>query len=78
MLSPTNGSSIRVVITSAPSASPENFRQVQVWRSWLEYRSRAQARPRFNWNALLGLLITAGISAGFWTAIGVTVAHFWK
>jgi hypothetical protein len=51
---------------------------MQFWRSWQEYRSPAARRSRFNWNAAMGLVITLGISVGFWTAVGLTVAHFSK
>jgi hypothetical protein len=81
MLSPqTEGSGgIRVVVTGAWSAPPENFRDMQFWRSQTEFRPRAINRhAHLNWNGVLGLVITTGFSAACWVALGLTVAHIWK
>jgi hypothetical protein len=74
----TNGTGIRVVITSPFGAPPENLRTMQVWRSWVEYSSADEDRSVFNRNAVLGFAITLGVSAGFWTGVGLTVARIWK
>jgi hypothetical protein len=83
MLSPqTEGTGgIRVVVTGAWSAPPENFREMQFWHSQTEFRPRIRDIRRqvhLNWNAVLGLVITTGFSAAFWVALGLTVAHIWK
>jgi hypothetical protein len=31
-----------------------------------------------NWGTLLGLVITIGIGAGFWTGVGLLIARFWR
>jgi hypothetical protein len=54
---------------------------MQFWRSWLELDSEIEqtAKPsRVNWNAVLGVAVTLGISAAFWTGVGVAVAQIWK
>jgi hypothetical protein len=64
------------------SRSPRaSIRDIRFLRSWLEYDSQVNAaRPRkgINWNAVLGVLVIVGVSAGFWTILGLIVAHFWK
>lgn len=84
-LSPqTNRSAMRVVVTRPGSASSlENFRNIEVWRSWIEFDSEVQneekrSRSRVNWNAVLGLAVTLGISAAFWTGVGILVVQIWK
>ena len=49
-------------------------------RSWLVYDSREDGEPRIrlNCNVVLGMLLVAGISAGFWTGVAVAVAEIWK
>jgi hypothetical protein len=80
LLSPaTRGAGIRVVVTTPWSAPPENFQGMRFWRSRLAYDSSTGARPaRFNWNLILGLVLMLGVSAGFWTAIGLAVSHVSK
>ena len=83
MLSPQteSNSGIRVVVAGAWGTPPENFRNMQYWRSRAEFLSRDRVLSkhiRWNWNAVMGLAITTGISAAFWIAIGLTVSHFWK
>lgn len=31
-----------------------------------------------NWGTLLGLVITIGIGASFWTGVGLLIARFWR
>ena len=83
MLSPQTESSggIRVVVTGAWSSPPGNFREMQFWRSHAEFRPRNREvgkHVHLNWNAVLGLVITTGVSAAFWVALGLTIAHIWK
>jgi hypothetical protein len=79
--SQTDGMGIRVVIASPWNEPAENLRNLQFWRSRLEYYSPSddsRSPSRINWNAVLGIVITFGVSAGFWTGVGLTVAHIWK
>jgi hypothetical protein len=76
----THGSSLRVVVANTRSTQPEKFGDMEFWRSWIEYDSQAKPRSesRVNWNALLGLALTVGISASFWTGAAVLVTQVWK
>jgi hypothetical protein len=49
-------------------------------RSWVVYDSREDDEPAFrlNWNVALGMLLVTGISAGFWTGVGLLVSQVWK
>jgi hypothetical protein len=50
-------------------------------RSWVVYDSRVEddeSAFRLNWNVALGMLLVTGISAGFWTGVGLLVAQGWK
>ena len=49
-------------------------------RSWMVYDSGEDDEPAFrlNWNVALGMLLVTGISAGFWTGVGLMVAEVWK
>jgi len=50
---------------------------MQFWRSWLELSSEEEAgcRRGINWGAILGITVTAGISVGFWTSVGLLIAR---
>jgi hypothetical protein len=39
---------------------------------------RDAATSGFNWNAILGLVVVVGISASFWTGVGITISHLLK
>jgi hypothetical protein len=69
-----------VVIASPWSAPPENLRNMRFWRSRIEYYSPSDERQQacINWNAVMGIMITFGISAGFWAGMGFAIAHIWK
>jgi hypothetical protein len=72
---------IRVVIASPWNAPADNRRNMQFWRSRIEYYpslDEDRTPSRINWYAVLGIVITFGISAGFWTGIGFAVANIWK
>jgi hypothetical protein len=50
-------------------------------RSWLVHDSDLEANRthgRVNRNVLLGLVLATAVSAGFWTGVGLMVAHVWK
>jgi hypothetical protein len=73
------GAGIRVVITAPWNAPPQNFQSMRFWRSRLEFDSGKGVRPaRFNWNLILGLVVMVGVSASFWTALGLAVSHVSK
>jgi len=79
--SSTHENNIRIAIRGPWSAPPAGLRDFQFLRSWLEYDSEldvGKRRGRINWGALLGLVVTAGISASFWTGVGLMVAHWWR
>lgn len=75
----TNAKRLRVVIETPSADSPQGFRNMQFWRSWLEFDSeqadQRSSRSRLNWNVVLGLVAVAGISAGFWTGVGLLIAR---
>jgi hypothetical protein len=63
------------------SIPPASLRDVHFLRSWLEYDSEldeAETRRGFNWYPVLGMILTVGVSAGFWTGVGLIVTRFWK
>lgn len=33
---------------------------------------------RYNWDALVGIVLMVGIGAGFWIAVGLITARLWK
>lgn len=74
----TQGTSARIAVYGPWSTPPESFREVQFWRSWLEFDSEvdeARSQSRVNWNAVLGLVLVVGISAAFWTGAGLLIAR---
>ena len=77
-LSPHN-TNIRVRVQSPASQLPEGFRDMLLWRSWLEFDSQQADQQgsgsRVNWNVILGLGVTFGIGAGFWTGVGLLIAR---
>ncbi len=76
----TNAKSLRVVIETPSTDAPQAFRDIQFWRSWLEFDSEEtdgkHSRSRLNWNVVLGVVAVVGISAGFWTGVGLLIARF--
>lgn len=76
----TRGSNIRVVVANTRSTQPDKFGDMEFWRSWIEFDGEARPRSnsRVNWNALLGLALTVGISAGFWTGAAALATQIWK
>ncbi len=69
----TRGISVRSVIQPPPVISVEN----SFLQSWFEEDSKLDqpgSPGRINWNAVLGLVLVCGISAGFWAGVGWMVA----
>jgi hypothetical protein len=63
------------------SIPPASLRDVHFLRSWLELDSeldQANARRRSKWYPVIGMALTIGVSATFWTSIGLIVMRFWK
>jgi hypothetical protein len=76
----TRSMHVKIMIEGPWSVPPANFRQAQFLRSWMDYDSgipfgRHAESAGFNWNALLGLLLAVGISAGSWAGIGLSLSR---
>jgi hypothetical protein len=64
-------------------STSEKFRDVQFLRSWFELDTEVDrlgsrskgSRDRFNWDAVMGFAVMAGISGGFWAGIGLLIAR---
>ena len=73
----TRDTQIRIAIAGPCNAPPMNLQEVEVLRSWLVYDSELEGQERrVRWNAVLGLAVALGVSAGFWTGVGLLVAYF--
>src|SRR5579862_1907111 len=72
---------MRFGVQSPWSVVPAGLRDMHFLRTWLEYDSQVDKAPSgkgMNWYAVLGLMLVVGVSAGFWTSVGLIVTHFWK
>jgi hypothetical protein len=70
------GAGIRVVITTPWSARPDDFESMRFWRSRVEFGA---GKPgHFNWNLVLGVVVMVGVSASFWTVLGLAISHVSK
>jgi hypothetical protein len=77
----THGTSVRFAVRGPWSTRPENLRDMQFWRSWLEIDSEVdETRPhsRINWNAILGLAVMTVVSSGFWAGVGFMISRVWR
>jgi hypothetical protein len=73
------GNSMRIAIHGPWSAPSGSSRDIQFLRSWLEFDSDSSGRTprgRFNWGAVAGAALVIGISASFWTGIGLMISRF--
>jgi hypothetical protein len=80
-LSSTCETPLRQRASQAWGASPSSLQDVKFLRSWLVYDSELESsrtHGRFNWNMVLGLVLATSVSAGFWTSVGLVIAHAWK
>src|SRR5205823_643468 len=76
-LSPLGTPDTQMRIAIAWNAPPMSLEDVEVLRSWVVYDSEVEGQERrMRWNAVLGLAVALGISAGFWTGVGLLMAHF--
>jgi hypothetical protein len=78
-LTSTEGTHMRIAIQGHLNDAL-NFSNATFLRSWVVYDSREDDEPAFrlNWNVALGMVLVTGISAGFWTGVGLLVAQVWK
>ena len=78
-LTSTEGTHMRIAIQGRWN-DPLDLSNATFLRSWVVYDSREDDEPAFrlNWNVALGMLLVTGISAGFWTGVGLLVAQVWK
>lgn len=77
----TGANHLRVIVSGPWGEQPESFRNMQFWRSWVEYNGQVEQSGSgsfVNWNAVLGLVITVGIGAAFWSGVGLLVSQVWK
>ncbi|HUO16847.1 MAG TPA: hypothetical protein VMX38_17825 [Verrucomicrobiae bacterium] len=74
----TRVSNIRVLVRE--DLPPERVKSMQFLRSWFEYDSQAVSKPgkHLNWNAVLGIGLTVGVSAVFWSAVGLMIDRLVK
>jgi hypothetical protein len=80
-LSSTCDTPLRQRISQAWGSSQSNLQDIKFLRSWLVYDSELESsrtQGRVNWNMVLGLVLASAVSAGFWTGVGLMVAHAWK
>jgi hypothetical protein len=78
-LSPQSTSRVRIAMKSPWSTPPQNMRDMQFLRSWLELDSTVDddefPKSCFNWNAALGMVIAVGISSAFWLGAAEAIAR---
>lgn len=80
-LSPKNIATTRTRISIGHALSSPDLDDAEFLRYWHVYDSelgRANRSLRMNWNAVLGVGIVVGVSAGFWLGVALAVAHFVK
>jgi len=80
-LSSTSERPLRQRISQAWGSSPSNLQDMKFLRSWFVYDSELEnnrTKGRINWNMVLGLFLATGVSAGFWTGVGLMITHVWK
>jgi len=71
----------RIKVQNQGNAPIDGASEVHLLRSWYEYDSQAErrtARGRFNWNAVLGIVVVVAVSSAFWAGVGMLVARIWK
>jgi len=72
-LASTRGIRVLNAVQPPPIPSVDNL----FLQCWFEYDSKLDEpapRGRVNWNAVLGIVLVGGISAGFWAGVGWMVA----
>jgi hypothetical protein len=79
----TGNTQVKILIEGPWSAPLMDSADARFLRSWMVYDSgvgdgRDAATSGLNWNAILGLVVIVGISASFWTGVGITISHLLK
>jgi hypothetical protein len=76
----TRGTRMKISIRGPWSAPPADSNDVRFLRSWLIYDSGLDepGASGFRRNRLLGMAIAVGISASFWSGVGLAFAQVWK
>jgi hypothetical protein len=82
-LSPISGirPSTDVYGSQPPETPPANLDDAKFVRSWLVYDSDLDVDcppGHVNWSMVLGLVVAAVVSGGFWIVAGVMIARYWK
>jgi hypothetical protein len=80
-LSSTRETPLRQRISQAWGSTPSNLQDMKFLRSWFVYDSELEnnrTHGRVNWNMVLGLVLAIAVSAGFWTGVGLLIAHAWR
>jgi hypothetical protein len=80
-LSSTRETPLRQRISQAWGSSPSNLQDMKFLRSWFVYDSELESsrtHGQVNWNTVLGLVLAIAVSAGFWTGVGLLIAHAWR
>lgn len=70
---PKKSTGMNLAAPGAGNVVPQNFGDVQFMRTWFEFDPGAygpDARRGTNWYAMLGILLTLGVSFGFWAGLG--------
>jgi hypothetical protein len=71
----------RIKVQNQGNARIDSAGEVHLLHAWYEYDSQAErrtARGRFNWNAVLGIVVVVAVSSAFWAGVGMLVARIWK
>ena len=74
----TDGSS---AVQASRINSAEDLQAMQLLRFWSKYKvtlDEPAAHGPVNWNAVLGIVLVGGVSAGFWAGVGWMVAAHLK
>jgi hypothetical protein len=76
----TRGTRMRISIRGPWSAPLTHSQDTEFLRTWLTYDSELDeecAPQQLNWNVILGMVLVFGVSASFWTGVGMAVAEVW-
>jgi hypothetical protein len=77
----TDRAVLRFGVRSPWCAPPVSLRDMHFLRTWFEYDSElSEAEPSkgINWNVIFGMVLVIGVSAGFWTGVGLVATRFLK
>lgn len=80
-LSSNNIATARMQISIGHALTSPDLDDAEFLRCWHVYDSQldgAAPRRRINWNAILGVGIVVGVSAGFWAGLALAVAYLVK